>query len=155
MKHDHDVAKVLCVIYRPDTFRLTKCLPNFAELLFFLNSLSYESFIFCDFNINTLITDNDKVNYEKLLNSYDCKIQNTLPTRVTPTTKSFLDHSIAGDELCTQTIETTISDHFTVAASISLTFRKSYKKELEKKKVQKKLEWRQCCEFSLPSRSKA
>ena len=47
------------------------------------------------------------------------------------------DHWIAGDELCTQTIETTISDHFTVAASILCTSRKAYKKELEKKKVRK------------------
>ena len=119
------------------SFRLTKFLPKFEELLFFLKSLSYETFIFGDFNINTLITDNDKVNYENLLNSFDCKIQNTLPTRVTPTTKSCLDHWIASDELYTQTIETTISDHFTVAASIPLTSRKSYKKELEKKKVRK------------------
>ena len=38
------------------------------------------------------------------------------------------DHWIAGDELCTQTIKTTISDHFTVAASILFTSRKAYKK---------------------------
>ena len=137
VKYDHDLVKVFCVIYRPDTFRLTKFSPKFEELLFFLKSLSYEIFIFGDFNINTLITDKDKVNYGNLLNSYDCKIQNTLPTRVTPTTKSCLDHWIASDELYTQTIETTISDHFTVAASIPLTSRKSYKKIWKRKRSEK------------------
>ena len=72
-----------------------------------MKSFSFESFIFRDFKINTLITDHNKVDHENLLNSNDCLIQNTLPTRVTPTTKSCLDHWIGCNELYTQTIERT------------------------------------------------
>ena len=142
MKYDHDVAIVFCAICRPYTFRLTKVLPKFEELLIFLESLSCESFISGDFNINTLITYNNKVNIENLLNSYDCKIQNTLPSSITPTTKSCLDHWIAGNEMYMQTVETILSDLFTSAATIALTSGKSFKKELEKGQKNEELERR-------------
>ena len=49
-----------------------------------------------------------------LLEAYDFEIQNKLPTRVTPTFKSCIDHMITQNVVCTETLPTTISDHFTV-----------------------------------------
>ena len=51
---------LFCVIYRPDTYKLTQFLLQFEELLFFLKSLKYESFLFGDFNIDTLIDETNK-----------------------------------------------------------------------------------------------
>ena len=95
VKYDHDVTEVFCVIHRTGTVRLTQFLPKIEKIVFpKITSLRYETFILGDFNSNTSITVNNKVKYESLLNSYDCKIQNTLPhtlphTGTTLKTKSF------------------------------------------------------------------
>ena len=39
------------------------------------------------------------------------EIQNKLPKRVTPTSKSCIDHMITQNGVCTETLPTTISDH--------------------------------------------
>ena len=76
--------------------------------------------IFGDFNIDTLKESAEKKQYENLLAAYDFEIQNTLPTRVTPYSRSCLDHMITSSFLKTNTIPTTISDHYTVTADILL-----------------------------------
>ena len=130
----------MCVIYRTDTVRLTQFLPKIEKIVFpKITSLRYETFIVGVFNSNTSITVNNKVKYESLFNSYDCKIQNTLPHRNYTENKFFFDHWIEGNKLYTQPIEiTTISYQFTIAASVHLTSRKSYKNQQREKKGQKK-----------------
>ena len=46
--------------------------------------------------------------------SLDFEIQDKLPMRITPTSKSCIDHKITQDVVCTETLPTTISDQFTV-----------------------------------------
>ena len=70
--------------------------------------------LFGDFNISTLKDGLDKKKYAALLEVYDFEIQNKLPTRVTHTSKSCIDHMITQNIVCSETLLTTISDHFTV-----------------------------------------
>ena len=46
-------SKLFCVIYRTDTYKPTQFLQQVEDLLIFLKSLKYESFLFGDFNIDT------------------------------------------------------------------------------------------------------
>ena len=73
-----------------------------------------ETLLFGDFNIDTLKDDLDRKKYVAFLEAYDCEIQNELPTRVTPTSKSCIDHMITQNVVCTETLPTTNNDHFTV-----------------------------------------
>ena len=77
--------------------------------------------IFSDFNIETL-KESAKKQYENLLAAYDFEIQNTLPTRVTPNSRSCLDYIITSSFFLkkTNTIPTPVSDHYTVIADILL-----------------------------------
>ena len=121
---DSDV-KNFCAVYRPETFRLSKFFPEFEVLLHFLKTLKGEKTIFGDFNIDTLNEHKDKTDYTNLLASYDFQVQNFLPTRVTPTSKTCLDHLITERTVNTETIQTTISDHFTVTAKIPAIWKES------------------------------
>ena len=121
---DSDV-KNFCAVYRPETFRLSKFFPEFEVLLHFLKTLKGEKTIFGDFNIDTLNEHKDKTDYTSLLASYDFQVQNCLPTRVTPTSKTCLDHLITERTVNTETIQTTISDHFTVTAKIPAIWKES------------------------------
>ena len=49
-----------------------------------------------------------------LSEKYDFELQNKLPTRVTPASKSCIGDMITQNVVCTETLTTTISDHFTV-----------------------------------------
>ena len=73
-----------------------------------------ETLLFGDFNIDTLKDDLDRKKYVALLEAYVFEIKNKLQTRVTPTSKSCIDHMITKNVVCTETLPTTISDHFTV-----------------------------------------
>ena len=53
------------------------------------------------------------------MTAYDLEIQNTLPTRVTSKSKTFLDHMITNNPSGTKTIETTIGDLYTVLLNIA------------------------------------
>ena len=57
-------SKLFCVIYRPDTYKPFQFLQQFENLLLFLKSLKYESLLFGDFNIDTLIDETNKNRYE-------------------------------------------------------------------------------------------
>ena len=104
----------ICAIYRPETVKINNFLGYLENLLYFLKGLPGETLLFGDFNIDTLKDDLDKKKYMALLEAYDFEIQNNLPTRVTPTSKSCIDHMITQNVVCTETLPTTISDHFTV-----------------------------------------
>ena len=109
-----------CLIYRPQTCRLTTFMPEFEKLLLFLKTLNNETIIFGDFNIDTLVESTEKKNYLDLLASFSYENQNFEPTRVTATSSTSLDHVSATKPLQTETIQTTISDHYTLLAEIPL-----------------------------------
>ena len=56
-----------------------------------------------------------------MLKAYDFQLRNFQPTRVTPESKTCIDHMILQKDLLTETIETTISDHYSVLASVPKT----------------------------------
>ena len=113
-------TKNVCVIYRPETFRVKKFLEHFEKLLHFLTSIRSETVIFGDFNIDTLVNDTDSKNYKNLLMAFGFEVQNNLPTRITINSKSCIDHIITQKNTQTDTIETTISDHFTIMADLGI-----------------------------------
>ena len=81
--------------------------------------MNQEILIFCDFNIDTLRDEKIQRDYRNLLSAYNLGIRNFEPTRVTPTSKTCIDHSITTNEIETETLQTTISDHCTVSAQES------------------------------------
>ena len=122
--NDKDI-KIFCVIYRPDTCKPTKFLLQFEDLLHFLKSLRYESFLFGDFNIDSLKDETNNNCYENILNAYDLAVQKSEPTRVTPISKTCLDHFISSSPTDTKTLKSTISDHYTVLENKPLKYHKT------------------------------
>ena len=106
--------KTLYKIYRPETVEINNFIDHLENGLYFLNGWPGETLLFGDFNIDTLIDDLHKKYYVALLRAFDFEIQNKLPTSVTPTSKSCIDHIITRNVVCPETLPTTISDHFTV-----------------------------------------
>ena len=118
-------SKLFCVIYRPDTHKFTQFLQQFEDLLLFLKSLKYELYLFGDFNIDTLKDETNNNRYDNFLNAYDLAVQNSEPTRVTPQSKTCLDHFISSNPTDTITLKTTISDHYTILGKIPLKYHKT------------------------------
>ena len=117
--------KNFCAVYRPETFRLSEIFPEFEVLLHFFKTLKGEKIIFGDFNFDTLNEHKDKTDYTNLLAAYDFQVQSFLSTRVTPTSKTCLDHMITERTVNTETIQNTISDHFTVTAKVPVIWKES------------------------------
>ena len=80
--------------------------------------MSNDTIICGDFNIDTIANSKDKYDYETLLLAFDFKRQNFEPTRITATSSTCLDHVITSYQVKTETIQTTMSDHFTVLGTI-------------------------------------
>ena len=76
--------------------------------------LKHGTIIFGDFNIKTLEHDKEKTDYCDILGDYDSDIKTSLHTRVTPTSRSCIDQFISQKSLESETIRTTISDHYSV-----------------------------------------
>ena len=89
-------------------------------MLHFFKSLKGESLIFGDFNIDILINEENKNVYESLLAAYNFRIRNYLPTRIQRLTQPCINHVITGDHVEITTLQTTISDHFSVIAEVPL-----------------------------------
>ena len=104
----------ICSIYRPETTKINNFIGYLETLLYFLKGLPRERLLFGHFNIDTLKDDLDRKKYVAFMEAYDFELQNKLPTRVTPTSKSCIDHMITQNVVCIRTLPTTISDHFTV-----------------------------------------
>ena len=109
--------------------RLTKFFPKFEHVLHFINSFNHESIIFGEFKIVTLKTDCDHENYVSLLNAYDFQLRNFEPTRVKSKSKTCIDHMISQNDILTETIKTTISDHYSVLAKFPKTGRREKTRE--------------------------
>ena len=104
----------ICSIYRPETIEINNFISYLETLLFFLKGLPGETLLSGDFNIDTLKDDLDKKKYVALLEAYNFEIQNKLQRGVTCTSRSCIDHLITQNLVCSETLPTTISDHFTV-----------------------------------------
>ena len=100
-------------------------LPDLENLLNFLPSLNDDSMIFGDFNIDTIVDRKEMKAYENLLTAFDYRKQNILPTRVTPTSATCLDHVITSFSVATETVNTSFSDHYTVLGEITVSFEKT------------------------------
>ena len=124
--NDKDI-KLFRVLYRPDTHKPIQLLQQFEDLLLFLKSLKYESFLFGDFEIDTLKDETNNNRYENILNAYGLAVQNSEPTRVTPTSKTCLDHFILFSPADTTTLKTTKSDQYTIFRKIPLKYHKTNK----------------------------
>ena len=62
----------------------------------------------------------DRTKYKNLLESYNCKIQDVLPTRVTMESKTCIDNVITSFPIQTLNIPLTISEHYPVEPIITL-----------------------------------
>ena len=105
-------------MYRNEKFRLPQFFPEFEELLHNLKAFRKETILFGDFNIDTLKDSTDKKNYESMLTAFNFQIRTFEPTRVTPKTKTCLDHFISSNYFSTKTLKKTISDHYSVLLEI-------------------------------------
>ena len=90
-----------------------------------LKTLKGEKIFFGAFNFDALNEHKDKTDYTNLLAAYEFQVRNVLPTRVTPSSKRCLDHMITESTVNTETIQTTISDHFTVTAKVPAIWKES------------------------------
>ena len=113
-----NIIRNFCVIYRPHSLKIPNFLQAFEHLLEFLRNLKHDTVLCGDFNIDTIKDSKEKLEYENLLLAYDFKRQNSDPTRVTPTSATCLDHISTSYQIKTETIKTTISDHYTVLGTI-------------------------------------
>ena len=118
-------SKLFCVIYRPDTYKPTQFLQQFEELLLFLKSMKYESVLFGDFNVDTVKDETNNNRDENILNAYELAVQNSEPTRATPTSKTCLDHFISSSPTDKITLKTTIFDHYTILGKTPLKYHKT------------------------------
>ena len=84
------------------------------HLLMFLRNLKHDTILRGDFNIDTIKDSKEKLDFENLLLAYDFKQQKSDPSRVTPTSATCIDHISISYQMNTETIKTTISDHYTV-----------------------------------------
>ena len=107
-------TKIICILYRPDSVKINFFLDEFEKLLAFLHEQKHDIILFGDFNIDTLVESCDLWKYKNVLNSYSLSIRNFLPTRVTATSATCLDHAITFFPVNTKTIKMTISDHYAV-----------------------------------------
>ena len=114
MNYNEKDIKLICDIYRPDTYKLTQFLQQFEYLQLFVKSLKYESFFFGDFIIDTLKDETDKNRYENILNAYELAVQISEPTRVTPISKACLDHFTSSCPTDTKTLKRTVTDPYTI-----------------------------------------
>ena len=85
-------------------------------LLQFPKNLKLETIIFGDFNVKTLENDKAKTGYCNVLMAYDFDVRISFPTRVTPTSRSCIDHfstqyQLKLKQLKLQLVITTLSLH--------------------------------------------
>ena len=106
--------KIICVVYRPESVKINFFLDEFEKLLIFLHEQKHDIIIFGDFNIDTLVESCDLSKYKNLLTCYSLSVRNFLPTRVTATSATCLDHVIPNYRVNTKTFTLTISDHYAV-----------------------------------------
>ena len=89
-------------------------LDEFEKLLNCLQEQKHDIIIFGDFNLDTLVESCDLSKYKNLLNCYSLSVRIFLPTRVTATSATCLDHVITSYPVNTKILKLTISDHYAV-----------------------------------------
>ena len=88
-------------------------------MIHFLKTVEQETNVFGVLNINTLENEKYKTKYCNFLKAYDFDIRNSNPNTATSTSRSCIDLFITQKSLETETIETTISDHYSVIAKFN------------------------------------
>lgn len=106
--------KVVAVIYRPPSGNLKSFFSFLDFFLSFISENKYDVILGGDFNINFLVDNPTKIEFENLLNSF--AVQNVIsnPTRVTLQSESLIDLFITNTHmpvLNAGVINTDISDH--------------------------------------------
>ena len=81
--------------------------------------MNKEGLIFGDSRSNTQKDEKIQRENKNLLSAYNVGKRNFEPTRVTPPSKTCIDHFITTKEIETDTLKKTMSDHFTISAQIS------------------------------------
>ena len=119
VKYHLKEIKVICFIYRPETYRLPDFFPEFKKLLCYVKNTKYESLLFGDFNTYAMKNGSDTFKYINPLIAYDFGKQNIEPKSVISKSKICLDQTISGNYIETETLRTTISDYNTVLRFIA------------------------------------
>ena len=96
----------------------------------FRKTLKCEKILFGDFNVDTLEEHKEQTDCTNILAAYDFQVRRFSPTRVTLTSKTCLDHMMTERTVKTETIQTTISDHFIVIANVPSTWKESKNKNI-------------------------
>ena len=110
------------VIYRHPNSNLNSFLENFDLTLRKINKNKSQSIIMGDFNVNLLNETPFVTDYKNTIarNAFFSVVN--IPTRVTETTKTAIDHiltNITSEEIKPGVLQTDISDHFPTFAYIS------------------------------------
>ena len=92
-------------MYRNQKLRLPQFFPDLEELLHKLKAFKKETIIFGDFKIDTLKDRTDEKKYESMLTAYNFQIRNFEPVRVTPKTRTCLDHFISSNYFSTKSLK--------------------------------------------------
>ena len=92
-------------MYRNEKLRLPQFFPDLEELLHNLKAFKKETILFGDFKIDTLKDRTDEKKYESMLTAYNFQIRNFEPIRVTPKTRTCLDHFISSNYFSTKSLK--------------------------------------------------
>ena len=97
------------VLYRPSSANNKSYVENFQKLLFKINVVTDETFICGDFNKD--IADLCLQYCDKMIRSFDFKVENTETTRVTNLTCNCIDHVVSKILKKVLTLKWTFSYH--------------------------------------------
>lgn len=108
-------------IYRPPQGDFNSFINALNEILTITKNTNYnEIFIFGDFNLNLLLHNDNKIQeFSNLMYSYSLTPLTTLPTRVTATSATIIDHiwsTFIENNVGNFVIKTDITDHFPVVS---------------------------------------
>lgn len=120
IKFNGKIFIVIC-IYRPPQGNLNDFLHALTEILTIIKSTTHnEIFIFGDLNLNLLQHEDENIqDLINLMYSYSLVPFTTLPTRVTATSATLIDHiwsTYVENNVGNYIIKTDITDHFPVAS---------------------------------------
>ena len=108
--------KIICVVYRSESVKVIFFLMNLKNysLSYMKKNMTSLSLGISRFHHDTLVESCDLSKYKTLLNCYFLSVRNFLPTRLTATSATCLDHVIPSYPVYTKTLKLTTSDHYAV-----------------------------------------
>ena len=119
---NNSIKIVLCCIYRAHTVKMKQFLTDIDEILVTLNEHSEVLCILGDFNLDMLTESNAQKQYNSILNQNGFIQTIKEPTRVTPDTKTIIDHVLIRhtdeSQISSGVMKTFITDHYATYAKI-------------------------------------